>query len=32
MKQAFTFITMMLGAVSSLPAVENASAAAFEPP
>lgn len=32
MKPAITFITMMLGAVSSLPAVENASAAAFEPP
>jgi hypothetical protein len=31
MKHAFTFL-MMLGAVSSLPAVENASAAAFEPP
>ncbi len=32
MKHALTFITLMLGAVSSLPAVENASAAAFEPP
>lgn len=32
MKPAITFITMMLGAVSSLPAVENASAAAFEAP
>ncbi len=32
MKHTLIHITMMLGAVSSLPAVENASAAAFEPP
>jgi|694.fasta_scaffold38374_4 hypothetical protein len=32
MKHAFTFILTMLGAASNLPAVENASAAAFEPP
>lgn len=32
MKQAFTFILMMLGATSNLPAVENALESAFEPP